>query len=281
MSTDTPLDRPLDRRFLIRGGAVLAGAAGATALGAALAPTKADAANGDEVVLGQANAATDTTSITIDGPAGGGDAALTLNNASGPSLALQALDEDFDAPLGVGEIANTVLGPQIGVDYGDGPATTFLATGADLLTPFPLSPTRLMDRTLAAGAFIDFNVADTEDVALAGVFLNVTAFAPSATGFLEVYTPGKRPTFPTVRYTRSVSAINNVFVAPGLSGTGERYQVRVYTSQATRILVELTGVVAGYPPAINAGGPGGAAVQRRTTRQAKQRQRLLKSIENR
>jgi len=39
LTTETPLDRPLDRRFLIRGGAVLAGAAGVTAIGAALAPS--------------------------------------------------------------------------------------------------------------------------------------------------------------------------------------------------------------------------------------------------
>ena len=107
MSTDAPLDRPLDRRFLIRGGAVLAGAAGVTAIGAAIAPTKADAADGDSVTLGEANDATSTTSIRIDGTDGGADAALTLQNANGPSLALQPLDEDWDGPLEVGEIANT------------------------------------------------------------------------------------------------------------------------------------------------------------------------------
>ena len=39
-----PSGQPLERRFLLRGGAVLAGAAGATVLGAALIPKTAEAA---------------------------------------------------------------------------------------------------------------------------------------------------------------------------------------------------------------------------------------------
>lgn len=280
MTTDLPLDRPLDRRFLIRGGAVLASAAGATALGAALAPTKAAAADGANVVLGAENNASETpTVITIDGAAGGAEPTLVLNNANGPSLALQPLSENFDGPLAVGEIANTVVGPNIGVDYGDGPATTFLATGADLFTPFPLPPERVLDRQFKSGEAVDVAIRATADVDLVGVFLNVTAFAPRAGGFLEVYTPGRRPALPTVRYARSVSAINSAFVAPGVSSNGEQYTVRVYSSQATRVLVEVTGVVAGFPPVSN---PAGAAAgQRRLTRQAKQRERLVKSIRNR
>ncbi len=279
--TAEPSDRPLDRRFLIRGGAVLAGAAGATALGAALAP-KANAADGANVVLGAENNASETrTVITIDGTDGGPDPTLVLRNANGPSLALQPLPENFDRPLPVGQIANTVLGPQIGVDYGDGPATTFLATGADILSPFPLPPERVLDRTLAAGASVDVVVANAAKISLVGVFLNVTALSPRATGFLEVYTPGLRPQRPAVRYQRSVSAVNSAFVAPGVNAAGTSYTVRVYSSQTTRVLVEVTGVVAGYPPSINAAGAAAGVAQRRQTRQAKQRERLVQSIRNR
>lgn len=282
MTTDVPVDRPLDRRFLIRGGAVLAGAAGATALGAALAPTKADAIDGATVRLGAENNESETrTVIRIDGTVGGPDPTLVLRNANGPSLALQPLAETFDQPLDVGEIANTVFGPNIGIEYEGRAATTFLATGADLLSPFPVPPERVLDRTLAANAFVDVAIADTADTALAGVFLNVTALTPSAAGFLEVYTPGTRPGRPTVRYTRSVSVANSAFVAPGVGSSGTSYTVRVYTSEATRVLVELTGVVAGYPPASNAGGAVAGAAQRRVTRQAKQRERLVTSIRNR
>lgn len=281
MSTDAPTDRPLDRRFLIRGGAVLAGAAGATALGAALAP-KAEAADGANVVLGAENNASETrTVITIDGQTGGPDPTLVLRNASGPSLALQALPVPFEQRLAVGQIANTVIGPFIGVDYGNGPATTFLATGADIPAPEPISPVRLLDSTLAAGATADLTVSDTGGIDLTGVFLTVTALTPSATGFLEVYTPGNRPGRPQVRYQRSVATVNSAFVAPALNTARTRYLVRVYTSQRCRVLVELSGVVATYLPPLNAGGAGGGVAQRRATRQAKQRERLVKAIENR
>ena len=124
---------------------MLAGAAGASVIGAALAPTKADAADGDNLTLGEANEATSTTSIRIDGTAGGADAALSLRNADGPSLALQALSQEWDGPLKVGEIVNTDAGPSIGVDYGDGAVTTFLATGVDLANLYPVPAERLLD----------------------------------------------------------------------------------------------------------------------------------------
>ncbi len=73
------------------------------------------------------------------------DAALSLRNADGPSLALQALSEEWDGPLKVGEIVNTDAGPSIGVDYGDGAVTTFLATGVDLANLYPVPAERLLD----------------------------------------------------------------------------------------------------------------------------------------
>jgi hypothetical protein len=299
LTTDAPLDRPLDRRFLIRGGAVLAGAAGVTAIGAAIAPAKADAADGDEVVLGQLNAATSTTEITIDGTAGGADATLALNNANGPSLALQALDAKWDGPLGVGEIVNTEVGPNIGVDYGAGAVTTFLATEADLLNTFPIPAQRLLDTRsassraaivgsssapfdaagrLKSGAHIDVAVAATDDLALIGVFLNLTAFESTAAGFLEIYTPGPRSNRPTVRFQRNVAVANHAFVGPDTSEGA--YTVRIYASQPTHVLLDLVGAVTGYQPS----GPAAAVAapaRRLAARQAKQRDRLVKSIRSR
>ena len=296
MTTDAPLDRPLDRRFLIRGGAVLAGAAGVTAIGAALAPTKADAADGGNVVLGQVNDAMTTTTVRIDSPGGGPDAALTLQNANGPSLALQPLDQDWDGALDVGEIANTEAGPNIGVDYGDGPVTTFLATGVDLTNAYPIPAARLLDTRsasgrssvvrssaapfdsagrLKAGAYIDVAVAATEDVALVGLFLNLTAFESTAGGFLEIFTPGTRPNRPTLRYQKAVAVANQAFVGPGVYK--DAYVVRIYASQPTRVLLDLTGAITGFPP--SAGATVAAAPARRlAARQAKQRDRLVKSI---
>jgi hypothetical protein len=297
LTTDAPLDRPLDRRFLIRGGAVLAGAAGVTAIGAAIAPSTADAADGGNVVLGTSNAAGSTTSITIDGTTGGGDAALALNNANGPSLALQPLPQDWDGELGVGEIANTEVGPNIGVDYGDGPATTFLATGVDLTNTYPVPAERLLDTRSAAsrsgavvgssaapfdaagrlkgGAYIDVAVASVEDVALVGVFLNLTAFESTAGGFLEIYTPGTRSNRPTLRFPRNVAVANHAFIGPGTSKGF--YTVRIYASQPTQVLLDLVGAVTGFPPSGTAT-TAAAPARRLLGRQAKQRDRLVKSI---
>ena len=68
---------------------------------------------------------------------------------------------------------------------------------------------------LKTGAYIDIAVFGTSDVDLIGVFLNVTAFEPTAGGYLEVYTPGDRPKLPTVRYQKLVAVSNSAFVAPG------------------------------------------------------------------
>jgi hypothetical protein len=300
VSTDTPLDRPLDRRFLIRGGAVLAGAAGVTAIGAAIAPTKADAADGGNVVLGQENAAGSATTITIDGTTGGSEPALALRHADGPSLALQALDEEWEGPLKVGEIVNTAAGPQLGVDYGDGAVTTFLATGVDLTSVYPLPAQRLLDTRSASGranvvgsspapfdaagrlkrgASIDVAIAATEDVALIGVFLNLTAFESTAGGFLEIYTPPARPGYPTLRFPRNVAVANHAFVGPEILDGA--YVVRIYASQPTQVLLDLVGAVTGFTPTGASTARSSATARRLVTRQAKQRDRLVKSIRSR
>ena len=278
---------------------MLAGAAGVKAIGAALAPTKAAAADGGNVVLGQVNDSASTTTLRIDNPGGGSDATLALNNANGPSLALQALGQDWDGALEVGEIANTEVGPNIGVDYGDGAVTTFLATGVDLTNVYPIPAARLLDTRsasgrasvvgsstapfdsagrLKSGASIDVAIASTEDVALVGLFVNLTAFESTAGGFLEIYTPGTRPNRPTLRYPPNVAVANHAFIGPAVSGGA--YTVRIYASQPTQVLLDLVGAVTGFPPSAP-GATTAAPARRLTARQAKQRDRLIKSIRSR
>jgi hypothetical protein len=302
---DVQLDRPLDRRNLIRGGAMLAGAAGATAIGAALSPTTAHAADGGPATLGADNAASSATRVTIGGTTGSASPTLVLNNANGPTLALEALPQDTEIPLGVGEIVNTVAGPQIGVDYGDGNFTTFLATGVDVTNAYPIQAERVLDTRsatsrandvvngssgprfdslgrLGAGKFIDVAVASTEGLDLAGVFLNVTAFRPTGGGYVEVYTPGPRRALPSITFQRQVTATNSIFVAPSTSAPTSAadtyYTVRVYTSRPTHVMVDILGAITGYSaaPPSSTGAP-----DRRLQRQAKQRVRLIKAIRNR
>jgi hypothetical protein len=301
---EVQLDRPLDRRKLIRGGAVLAGAAGATAIGAALSPTKAHAANGDPVTLGGDNAAMSPTRVTIGAATGSPSPTLVLNNANGPTLALEALPQGTDISVGVGEIVNTVAGPYIGVDYGAGTVTTFLATGLDLTNAYPVQAERMLDTRsassrandvvhgssgrrfdslgrLAAGKFIDVAVANADELDLTGVFLNVTAFRPTGGGYVEVYTPGPRRALPSITFQRRITVTNSIFVAPSTSApasaAGAFYTVRVYTSRPTHLLIDILGAVIGCSaaPATST-----AAPDRRLQRQAKQRARLVKAIRN-
>jgi hypothetical protein len=297
---EVQVDRRLDRRLLIRGGAVLAGAAGATVVGAALSPTKAEAADGGSLTLGMSNEASSSTSVNIGGTTGSSLPTLALNNANGPTLALGALPPGAEIALGVGEIVNTVAGPEIGVDYGDGNFTTFLATGVDITNAYPIPAERVLDTRsatsrrdgvvngspsqrfdslgrLAAKKYIDVVVARAQGLDMAGVFLNVTAARPSGSGYVEVYTPGPRRTIASVSYSRHVTVTNSVFVAPAVTAD-TYYTVRIYTTHATHLVVDVLGAVTGYSADAASAAQ---SSERRQLRQTKQRARLTAAVKDR
>jgi cell division septal protein FtsQ len=97
--TTEPNERPLDRRLLLRGGAVLAGAAGVAAV-SALAPATAQAADGQFAVMGQSNTSDATTLMALNAP-GGALPTLQLTNASGPALDLTPTGLGYDGTLQV------------------------------------------------------------------------------------------------------------------------------------------------------------------------------------
>lgn len=295
MTNETRPEPAVDRRFLLRGGAVLAGAAGVTVIGAALAPT-AQADDGDSVVAGQPNSASSTTSLTI---AEGDDAALSLVNPNGPALRLESVGAEYVGDLDLGEIANTDLGPDIGVDYGDGPTTDFLATGNDLdglPTPIAIDPERLLDTRKASGRerivrsssstaitsegklrggqWIDVAIDTAEsDFVLSAVFVNAAVLGPAKNGWLIVYPPSDTaPNTSTINFRAGVSLANAAFVGVGIYD-GD-YVVRIWTSQTTHLLFDLSGAVAGAAGevAINKAG------SRRAQRQAKQIARIKKNL---
>jgi len=296
MTNEPRSDAAVDRRFLLRGGAVLAGAAGVTVIGAALAPT-AQAADGQFAVVGQANTADSTTSLTI---ADGGAAALSLVNTNGPSLQLNSVGQEYLGDLDVGEIVNTDIGPDIGVDYGQGAETDFLATGNDLdglPTPIAIDPERLLDTRrasgrerivqassstaitsegkLRAGQWIDVAIDTAEsDFALSAVFVNAAVIGPAKNGWLIVYPPSDTPpSTSTINFRAGVSLANAAFVAVGIH-EGD-YVVRIWTSQTTHLLFDLSGAVVGAPNQVAVNKAGGS---RRAQRQAKQIARIKKSL---
>ncbi len=262
LSGSTESRTATSRRWLLRGGVVAAGAA----VVAAATPGAALAADGDPVELGAENAATAATSVTIGDAAGSTEPTLALQNADGPTLYLQPQVADYAAALELGQVANTELGPVLGVNSEFGPTTTYLATGVDLAaipTPYPLPrPRRLLDTRTAAGragvirtssgaydsafrlkpgAWLDVEVAVEEaDSRIPGAYLNVTATGTEAVGYLTAYPPGDFTGTSTVNFGKGATIANGTFVATGI--VLGRFAVRVRASAASHVILDLTGV---------------------------------------
>lgn len=282
-------ETPVDRRHLLRGGAVLAGAAGIAALGAVAAPS-ASATDGAAVLQGRDNEGTATTTIGI-GPEGTGNqtnAALALGNDDGPSLALQPLGADWQGDLEEGQIANTVIGPYIGLDDYNGELSTgWLVTNFDLgavpvavaVTPQRVADTRTADgregilatspnafdsqHRLVAGAWMDVAVTNADsDYSVESVFVNLTVTGPLAPGFLKLYVPGtEKPPTSNLNYATGQIICNGSFVPAGVVDT--YYAVRIFTSKTTHVVVDLTGLTISDVP-----GPAGT-LNRQATKQVR------------
>lgn len=301
-TSPVPADSPaMQRRFLLRGGAVLAGAAGITAVGAALGSSTAHAADGAPIVAGQANTATNSTSLTI---AAGDDPALVLTNADGAALQLTPVPNDWSGVLEPGSLVGTEIGPLVGVEYGNGSEIDYLVTGRDLdFVPIPITvpPERLLDtRTvngrggilaassgtaidsagrLTAGSWIDVEVASADEgIEIGGAFLNAASVGSLANGYLTLYTPGDRPPVSSVNYQRGVSVANNALV--GLAVVEGVYAVRIFTASTTHLLLDISGVI--FSAADSAEADAGAAAKKarstRRARQVKRADKLRKSL---
>ena len=281
-------DITLQRRRLLRGGALLAGAAAGAVAVTAAGATKAEAADGDTVKVGDEHTGTDTTGFTVT--ANPQVPTLGLANGDGPSLRLSPLGNDWEGSLDAGEIANTYAGPLIGVSAGSGssPVTTYLATGLDLAAlPLPVPYTdvdRILDTRSAAGrarvlasspspyttgsrlkpgAYLDIAVAMGDgDFTLEGVFLNVTSIDSLNDGFLATYRPGPRPQVATTRFKKGVVETSSAFMALGV--VNGDFAIRVYASTSTHVIIDVTGVtVNGLPgPSAPAAAQKGQPVRR-------------------
>jgi hypothetical protein len=294
-----PSGQPLERRFLLRGGAVLAGAAGATALGAAMIPKTAEAST-DYVGLSTESVASASTTITLADSAA---PTLRLNNGGGPQLTQRALSTKFNGGLALGDIVNTTQGPRIGVDYGDGLETDYVVLGQMLESiPYivPLGYSRLIDTRrkdqrdrivamsdgaldskfrLTKGGWIDVAVFPVAvDYTVFSVFINLTVSKPEKLGYLTAYAPNQpAPDASTVNFSPGNNLSNAAFVA--VSVVQETFAIRIAASQTTHVVVDLSGIE------INSISSGGADAQRvpavlraRQAKQAKLLAKLQKSL---
>ena len=283
----TEVDATVKRRALFRGGAVLAGAAGLTMAGAALAATPADAADIDPFTLGIGNDAESTTSLTVGGVDGGSAPALSLVNADGPTLYLKPLDDDWFGTLEPGEIANTERGPLIGVVSGGENVTTELLTEEDvwqpLLPPFPIrwmdtrteqgrvritAPSPLMsDGRLPADTELTIWLTPEQNgFGVPALQVNLTVVKPAATGFAVIYPGPGRPETSTVNFTRGRTVANSAFVATSTGTYGvtvdpnlppqdyELIVVKVSVTTPAWIIMDLNAAYVTGPRSSNQGG---------------------------
>ena len=281
------VERPLDRRVLLRGGAVLAGAAGVTAIGAAMGSSKAEAADGQFMVVGQPNSCESTTAITLGGNTGGEPAALTLKNLSGPALRLEHTSSDYSADLLPGEIASTPDGLALGVGTDALPQTTWIVTERDLEElPFtlPVGPVRLVDtRILAgraaikstspnafdssfrlkAGAWMDVGIIPSEYFEVGAVYVNVTAVKPVKNGVITAYPPGDRPIVSTLNFVAGQTIANGAFTSTGVAKEDPDWVViRIHSNAVTHVVVDLTGVLLRLGGGLATASVGGASQRR-------------------
>ncbi|MGI3780692.1 MAG: hypothetical protein ACRYG2_07930, partial [Janthinobacterium lividum] len=226
----------------------------------------ADAATGDPVTLGQSNAEDAATTITVTA---GAAPTLELVNTGGPQLRLGVVPDSFDGDLAVGDIVNSNEGPVIGVDYGDGAETALLVTPNDLfsLVPYTFStdPERILDTRTSAGRksivrkssstaltsagklkakhWIDIAIDPTDEgIDVSGYFYNVAVVDPKASGYLAVTTTSvTQPSTSTINFRTGVDLANGGFIQA--STYNGDFVVRLYTTQETHLLLDLSGAV--------------------------------------
>jgi hypothetical protein len=252
----------IDRRGLLRTGALLLGGAGVATV--ANAPD-ANAATGEPAILGESNTEDATTTITVSP---GEAPALALMNTNGPQLNLATVDDSWDGSVKVGDIVNTGDGLVMGIDFGMGVMPTPLLTPRDIDTVVstldPLFPQRVLDtRTkagraaivrkssadaltsagkLRAGHWIDIGIDPVNEAYDAqGWMFNVTVVDPDGSGHMSVYGESTEPpTTSTVNFQKGVNIANGGFAAA--SNDGKVFFARLYTSQDTHLLWDTTGV---------------------------------------
>lgn len=265
----------LDRRSLLRrGGALVAGVAGASVVGAALAGG-ASAATGDPTLLGTANdAGTATTSVTS------GNTTSTLSVASSgagaPLVVVPQADNTgfLDAPPG-GFATVADSGPFVTATFADpyfvhdndvnGVLLARINTDLNTETVVGIAPVRVLDTRSAAGRANIIVGAENLDSAgrlKAGksiaiqlssafsyasvVFGNLTVAGGSvAGGFATVWPEGATvPATSTINFARGGVIANAFTVGAGFEDTDavrNAPTLRVFTAQTTHLVLDIVG----------------------------------------
>ncbi|GAB3158759.1 hypothetical protein GCM10027290_62500 [Micromonospora sonneratiae] len=276
-------DRSLSRRGLLRRGATVAAAtAGATVVGATALPSAAQAAPGDDMLMGTTNTAQpQSTSLTSTS----GEATLVLANSEGAPLRLvptplsalsPALRQQPAGAVAIDEVGDIcVRGGDPGQEFNSWAWTTQWAT-----TSVAVPPTRVIDtRDPAQRANIVSGIGNLDatgrikggtsivvsldayvkdGLAMKG---NVTVVGTTSAGYVTVWGSGARPVSSTLNWWGANQILSNfVFTAFGQLGTA-RSVVAIYAHTPTQVILDLTSLVVRHPAQVRIGAAAKAAAQ--------------------
>lgn len=283
-----PAQPRYDRRaLLLRGGAVLAGVAGAVAL-PAVAPSSASAADGDPLLLGRANDATTTTALT--GGSSTTPALQVANSAAAGAYAAPAVrlvpgsgpDGLDPATTGAGDLASSGDLLWYGhVSPGPGPGVVgavytsafanhleFLAEPRRVLDTRPGSssdesgnPNDRSTRVVGAQRDSDGRLRGGSSLVLdlsglvrdgAGIFANLTVVAPAGSGFLTAY---PTPDGPPRTDGLDRPAASNLNFARGTASLanfalvrlGSAGRISIFTTTTAHVLLDVSAVSVSAP----------------------------------
>jgi hypothetical protein len=115
-----------------------------------------------------------------------------------------------------------------------------------MFVPVRLIDTRAGSRPLSAGSTMELNVeTDRTPYGATAVALNVTAVAPSASGFVTVYPAGNaRPNSSNLNFTAGRIVANQVIV-PITRVDDDHAMIRFYSNATTHLLIDVTGYFGG------------------------------------
>jgi hypothetical protein len=261
----------VDRRGLLRGGAVLAGVAGLGVAG----------------VAGASSATADPGNPVLQGLPNNASPALTGLTSSSPTGTFEIENTTTGAPLRLAETLNTPADDsQVGDYYTSAPAgslplptfTHVTGTGAaepalwgylytDIWAtqPIPVLPQRALDTRSASGrarvtdptgkfdstgrllAGRTITLSMTDFVFAPGaVFGNVTVTGPLAAGFVVVYPSDPRPSTSSINYVPGQTIANF-----SLTGMSAALSIRIFTQSTTHVIFDVTAFAVGSADFIN------------------------------
>lgn len=251
----------VNRRGLLRAGgaAVVAGVAALAVADTMTAPS-AEAAAGDNLVLGTANTSGTTPTLLTSTAASGPTFAISNTGGVGAPLRLTEAAFVSDVGLASGDLANFDgdLFYTAGSPFGTLPPSLVYTefTANQLVT---INPQRILDSRTAAGRAQILNAAgnldaagrllaghtivvalDTLEFAAAAAFCNLTAVLPLTAGYLTLFPGGVRPATSSVNFAPRAMIANFAVTGTSLDDT-----VSIFASATTHVLLDITAFAVG------------------------------------